>query len=255
MPIVGGQLGYRVLGFFKPRDTARDEAAQRTCLPADELPRLFGNRFVQAIGGKAVVDFGCGTGELAVRMALAGAGSVVGVDIQPQRLEAARSLARQYAVQDRCAFHATTTEPVDVIVSKDAFEHYADPAGVLNSMSQLLRPGGRVFASFGPTWLHPYGGHLFSVFPWAHLLFTEAALLRWRSDFKTDGATRFREVEGGLNQMTIREFEQLVARSPLQIDHLDTVPIRGIGAFRLGPLREFGSSLVHCELTLRTSAA
>jgi hypothetical protein len=55
------------------------------------------------------------------------------------------------------------------------------------------------------------GGHLFSVFPWAHLIFSEQALIRWRSDFKSDGATRFSEVAGGLNQMTIRRFERLIA--------------------------------------------
>lgn len=74
-------------------------------------------------------------------------------------------------------------------------------------MSALLEPKGEVIASFGPTWYHPLGGHLFSVFPWAHLLFSEKALLRWRSDFKTDGATHFGEVAGGLNQMTVDRFE------------------------------------------------
>ena len=52
---------------------------------------------------------------------------------------------------------------------------------------------GQVHISFGPPWCHPLGGHLFSVFPWAHLLFTEHALLQWRAGFKHDGATRFGE--------------------------------------------------------------
>jgi hypothetical protein len=58
-------------------------------------------------------------------------------------------------------------------------------------MRRMIKPDGCVIAAFGPTWFHPLGGHLFSVFPWAHLIFTERALIRWRSDFKTDGATRF----------------------------------------------------------------
>ena len=78
-------------------------------------------------------------------------------------------------------------------------------------MDQHLQPGGEVLVSFGPTWYHPLGGHLFSVFPWAHLIFSEKALISWRSAFKTDGATRFSEVAGGLNQMTIAKFEALVA--------------------------------------------
>jgi hypothetical protein len=75
-------------------------------------------------------------------------------------------------------------------------------------MYDLLRPGGQVVVSFGPPWFHPFGGHFFSVFRWAHLVFSEAALIEWRSAFKTDGATRFREVEGGLNQMTVRRLRK-----------------------------------------------
>jgi hypothetical protein len=92
---------------------------------------------------------------------------------------------------------------------------------------------------------------LFSVFPWAHLIFSERSLLRWRARFRDDGATCFADVEGGLNQMTIRRFEQLVAASPLRIAWLDTVPIRGISLLKSRPLREFGSACVRCRLEPR----
>jgi hypothetical protein len=115
-------------------------------------------------------------------------------------------------------------------------------------MASLLKPEGFILASFGPTWLHPRGGHLFSVFPWAHLIFTEKALIRWRSEFKSDGATRFSEVEGGLNQLTIRTFECLVEGSPCKIEWLETIPIRGLKFLRHHLLREWGTSLVRCKL-------
>jgi hypothetical protein len=51
-------------------------------------------------------------------------------------------------------------------------------------MQARLNPGGEVAASFGPTWYHPLGAHLFGVFPWAHLISSEEALIRWRSDFR-----------------------------------------------------------------------
>lgn len=51
--------------------------------------------------------------------------------------------------------------------------------------------------SFGPTWFHPFGVHMFSMVPWAHLLFDEPSLVGWRSGFQDDGATRFCEVERG----------------------------------------------------------
>src|ERR1041385_4952904 len=39
----------------------------------------------------------------------------------------------------------------DIIVSIDAFEHFSDPAAILTLMGTLLKPGGALFASFGPT--------------------------------------------------------------------------------------------------------
>ncbi|HYR25379.1 MAG TPA: hypothetical protein VEQ09_06090, partial [Aquabacterium sp.] len=55
-----------------------------------------------------------------------------------------------------------------------------------------------------------------------------------------------------LNQLTIAQFERIVADSPFRIEWLDTVPIRGIGLLRSRWLREWGSSLVRCKLVLKT---
>src|SRR5205807_8614745 len=125
-----------------------------------------------------------------------------------------------------CEFATQTNQKAEVIVSIDAFEHFEDPAAILKIMDGLLADNGKVVASFGPTWYHPYGGHLFSVFPWAHLVFTEKALIRWRSDIRSDGATQFNEVEGGLNGMTIRRFKTIVKASPFQIHSFEAVPNR-----------------------------
>ena len=92
------------------------------------------------------------------------------------------------------------------------------------------------------------------MFPWAHLIFTEAALLRWRARFKHDGATRFGEVEGGLNQMTIRRFRRLVADSPLAFETFEAVPIRRLRALATPLTREFFTSYVRCRLKPREAA-
>ncbi len=135
----------------------------------------------------------------------------------------------------------------------DAFEHFADPSGILNIMGALLRPAGEALVSFGPIWYHPLGGHLFSVFPWAHLVFSEKALIGWRSAFKSDGATRFSEVAGGLNQMTIAKFEKLVADSSLQFAELELVPIRKLRRFHNHLTREFTTAIVRCRLVKRSA--
>jgi SAM-dependent methyltransferase len=216
-----------------------------------KLAVLMGEEFFPRIAGKVVIDFGCGEGADAVEMAQKGAKQVIGIDIREDFLRAAREKAFRAGVQDTCLFVSSTTETANIVVSVDAFEHFADPAEILRIMNSLLHPSGEVLVSFGPTWLHPLGGHLFSVFPWAHLIFSEKALIRWRSTFKTDGATRFSEVAGGLNQMTIAKFEDLVANSPLQFAGFELVPIKKLRPFHNRLTREFTTAIVRCRLVKR----
>jgi SAM-dependent methyltransferase len=184
-------------------------------------------------------------------MARKGARRVIGIDIREDLLQTARQKALTAGVQDTCLFASSTSELADLVVSVDAFEHFADPAGILRIMNTLLQPAGEVLVSFGPTWYHPLGGHLFSVFPWAHLLFSEEALIRWRSTFKTDGATRFGEVAGGLNQMTIARFEELIAASAFTFAGLELVPIKKLRRLHNRFTREFTTAVVRGRLVKR----
>src|SRR4029077_3797968 len=113
----------------------------------------------------------------------------------------------------------------DLAISVDSFEHYADPAAVLRLLHGLLRTGGVLLVSFGPPWRHPYGGHLFSVYPWAHLLFSEAALIQWRSYIRSDSARASHEGAGGLNRMTLRRFERLIQSHGMRVESVELVPI------------------------------
>ena len=250
MGVLGGTLAYNFLRWYAPGGDGNglDGSAY---LHTSKLRVLLGEALLGKLHGKDVIDFGCGDGAETIEIAQAGARSVVGVDIQTSRFPAASERASAAGVADRVRFASRAESLADVIVSIDSFEHFENPAEILRIMSALLRPGGRVIASFGPTWFHPLGGHLFSVFPWAHLLFTESALIRWRSDFKSDGATRFGEVAGGLNQMTISRFERLVADSPLRMVHFETVPIRRLQTVSMSLTREFTTAIVRCTLEKR----
>ncbi|CAN5627943.1 hypothetical protein BH23GEM9_BH23GEM9_05210 [soil metagenome] len=250
MGAIGGEIGYRLLKRIGGTgDSGRtDGSAYRG---RSKLDVLLGAMLWDAIRDRVVIDFGCGTGDEAVEMAQRGARDVIGLDLQERFLCVGRERAAAAGVADRCTFVSWTDERAEVIVSIDAFEHFDDPAGVLRAMRDLLAPGGRVIASFGPTWYHPLGGHLFSVFPWAHLVFTERAFIRWRSDFKNDGATRFHEVAGGLNQMTIRRFERTVAASPLRFETFELVPIRKLAPLANRFTREFTTSIIRCTLVAR----
>jgi SAM-dependent methyltransferase len=242
-------IQYRILKRISP--------CPRSCCNASayekksKLSVLMGDGFFARIAGKVVIDFGCGEGDEAVEMAKSGAARVMGIDIREDVLQRARQKAVAAGVDDVCHFRSLATESADVIISLDAFEHFQEPEQILQIMNTLLKPGGEVLVSFGPTWYHPLGGHLFSAFPWAHLIFSERALIRWRSDFKTDGATRFSEVAGGLNRMTISRFEKIVADSPLKFASLELVPIRKLRPFHNHLTREFFTAVVRCRLLKR----
>jgi SAM-dependent methyltransferase len=252
---IGGDFGYHVLRYASRnavRQPGCDGSAYRH---RSKIETLLGPGIWQALAGKTVLDFGCGAGLDTIELARRGARRVIGLDIRDDVLDAARKEADAAGVADRCVFTTDTDERVDVIVSIDGFEHYGDPAGVLRAMRRLVRPDGRVFVTFGPPWFHPRGGHLFSVFPWAHLLFTEKALIRWRSDFKSDGATRFCEVAGGLNQMTVRRFRALVDGSDFAVERFDAVPIRRLRGLANPLTREFLTAMVRCVLRPRPAHA
>jgi SAM-dependent methyltransferase len=250
--VVGGPLADLLLARVGTRgnNSRMDGRAYRG---RSKLAVLLGDHLWARVVGKTVLDFGCGTGREAVELAQRGAARVIGLDIQACALESARRHARNSGAHERCTFTSTAPARADIIIAIDSFEHFSDPAGVLRQMAELLAPGGSVLVSFGPTWYHPLGGHLFSVFPWAHLVFTERALIRWRSRFKHDGATRFSEVEGGLNQMTIRRFVRLVDASPLQCVEFEARPIRQLRWLHNRVTREFTTATVRCRLVSRTS--
>jgi 2-polyprenyl-3-methyl-5-hydroxy-6-metoxy-1,4-benzoquinol methylase len=251
--LIGGTVGFRILKTLCPGGDSGYLSGEAYANKS-KLRVLFGERFFDDIKGKTVIDFGCGTGGEAVEMAQHGARRVIGVDIRDAWLDAARRRAVEHGVSDRCVFMTSPDQRADMVVSLDSFEHFDDPAAILRIMDSYLAPGGKVIATFGPTWYHPLGGHLFSVFPWAHLVFTEHALLRWRKSIRpTQTATRITEC--GLNKITIRRFERIVSSSPFRFEQFEARPIRGIQMLSKWPLREFGTAIVRCTLVRKAEAA
>jgi SAM-dependent methyltransferase len=221
--VLGGTVGYWLMKQICPEGKSGYITGEAYANKS-KLRALFGDSFFDEIHGRTVIDFGCGNGAETVEMAQRGARRVIGIDIRESMLAVARRRAEANGVADRCAFMTSPDEPADIIVSLDSFEHFDDPAAILRVMDTYLAPQGKVIATFGPTWYHPLGGHLFSVFPWAHLLFTEHAMLRWRKSFRPTQARTIREC--GLNKISIRCFERIVRESPFQFERFETPPIR-----------------------------
>lgn len=241
---IGGEIGYRILKAIGEQDNMNGSAFTNK----SKIEVLLGKNFWREIENKTVIDFGCGFGEDTIEMAEKGAKKVIGLDIREEVLSIARENALKSKVSEKCVFVTKAEEKADVITSIDAFEHFDDPAEILRVMRGLLKDNGKIIAVFGPTWFHPLGGHLFSVFPFSHLIFTEKALIRWRSDFKDDGATKFREVAGGLNGITISRFERIVAESDFRFEKFELVPIRKLHMLANRLTREFTTSVVRCQL-------
>jgi SAM-dependent methyltransferase len=251
--MIGGELGFRILTALCA-DGETGYMSGGAYAERSKLETLLGPGIWDRISGRTIIDFGSGEGTEAIEMASHGTRRVIGVEVHPVLLETARARgARAGFGEDRCVFTTTPPEPADVIVCLDSFEHFDDPAGVLTAMGGMLKASGEVLVSFGPTWFHPLGGHLFSVFPWAHLVFTEEALCRWRRAFKTTGLSRNAHTFGecGLNQMTIRRFERLVEQSPFRFVELETVPIRRLKWLASNLTREFTTAVVRCRLAVR----
>jgi SAM-dependent methyltransferase len=255
MGLIGGSLGVRLLKSLSPDGSGGLESDTPAIYRnKSKLELLLGPGFWDEIRDRVVVDFGCGEGYEVVEMAERGARQVIGIDTRQKWLDHAAALARERGVADRCVFAERWTIPAtaDVIVSMDSFEHFDDPAGILSTMSGILKPAGRIVVSFGPTWYHPYGGHLFSVFPWAHLIFSERAMLTWRSELPGKRRTTSLR-EAGLNKMTVRRFERLIARSPFRVESFEAVPIRRLRWLANRVSREFTTSVVRCRLTPRAA--
>jgi ribosomal protein L11 methyltransferase len=70
--------------------------------------------------GKTVVDFGCGSGILALAALKLGAKEVIGIDIDPQALQATKENARRNGVEDKLNVYLPEDQPTleaDVVVA------------------------------------------------------------------------------------------------------------------------------------------
>lgn len=100
-----------------------------------------------AIGeAEDVLDLGCGTGHLTLRIASLTNGRVLGLDPSPAMIAEARRLDTRPGVsfEIRFAEDIDAEQRFDVIFSNSAFQWFRDPPRVLSHCRQALRPGGRM---------------------------------------------------------------------------------------------------------------
>jgi SAM-dependent methyltransferase len=99
--------------------------------------------------GARVADVGCGTGQALIALARAfPAITGAGYDTHPPVIDQARQAADQAGVAGRISYHvldaaAGLPGSFDVITTFDVVHDAADPLGLLRSIRDALRPGGR----------------------------------------------------------------------------------------------------------------
>jgi 2-polyprenyl-6-hydroxyphenyl methylase/3-demethylubiquinone-9 3-methyltransferase len=104
------------------------------------------------LSGAEVLDVGCGGGILAESMARKG-GLVTAIDVAPRVLATAKlhlhesGLSidyREKTVEDQAQ---ETPQAFDVVTCMEMLEHVPDPPSIIQSIQQLLKPGGQGFFS------------------------------------------------------------------------------------------------------------
>ncbi|MBL4828951.1 MAG: 50S ribosomal protein L11 methyltransferase [Aliivibrio sp.] len=113
------------------------------------------------LNGKTVIDFGCGSGILAIAALKLGAAKVVGIDIDPQALLASKDNAERNGVADQIELFLPQDQPeglvADVVVANilaaplrelsDIIKGHVKPSGLL-AMSGVLDTQAESVASF-----------------------------------------------------------------------------------------------------------
>ena len=95
------------------------------------------------LAGKTVVDFGCGSGILAIAALKLGAARVIGIDIDPQAIQASRDNAERNGVAEQLELFLPEDQPkslqADILVANILAGPLRELAPLMN---ELVRPGG-----------------------------------------------------------------------------------------------------------------
>ena len=104
--------------------------------------------------GKAVLEFGCGTGRNLEALKAAGAARLVGLDLSDGMLAQARARDPSFDLrgQDMAMPVAEPDGAFDIVLFSLTLEHVADMATPLGEARRLLKPGGQVVVIE----IHPY---------------------------------------------------------------------------------------------------
>ena len=104
--------------------------------------------------GCTVLDVACGTGVLFGDYVKRGAARVTAVDLSPEMVARAAEKAAGTQITVVCgdvedSAAVRDSGPYDVVMVYNAFPHFPDPAGLIRTLAELVRPGGRLSIAHG----------------------------------------------------------------------------------------------------------
>jgi ubiquinone/menaquinone biosynthesis C-methylase UbiE len=186
--------------------------------------------------GKQVMEVGSGLGFLTAHIALAGAESVLAVDISEPRVAfGTRKLAERFPHLANVRFDSTPTdrmpeaERFDIVVSQNTFEHVVDIDTVLASCSRLLKPGGVAYLGFSPLYHSPFGDHGVLQppirLPWLHLVAGRKRVIAAFNKANHEAVATLAEC--GFNGLKPADFLRAFAQSGLKLEQVRINPTEG----------------------------
>ncbi|MBQ4773536.1 50S ribosomal protein L11 methyltransferase [Pectobacterium versatile] len=95
--------------------------------------------------GKTIIDFGCGSGILAIAALKLGAARAIGIDIDPQAIQASRDNAQRNGVSERLELYLPKDQPADLSADVVVANILAGPLRELAPLiSDLPKAGGHL---------------------------------------------------------------------------------------------------------------
>lgn len=102
----------------------------------------------QDLHGKTVIDFGCGSGILAIAAIKLGAEKVIGIDIDPQAIIASTDNAKRNGVEEQLTLYLTKDQPEDLQADVVVANILSGPLRELApAIKSLIKPDGKLALS------------------------------------------------------------------------------------------------------------
>ena len=211
---------------------------------------------------KSILDFGCGHGAFCIDLALKNAKRVIGIDLEKNLLKFAKenldinysNLKNIVEFKEIDILDINFNEKVDIIVSKDTFEHALNLDKIIDKFYEILNPGGKVYLGFGPLYNFFNGDHGRTnlKLPWLHVILPEKYICKI---FNRNNLKKITKIEDlGLNKYSFKDFKKLIYNSKFNVTYFQTNksdhPIfKIINLFKNIPfLKEYLTNNIYCIL-------